>query len=181
MYVRKIGIIILRPAPQHLPGDILITEKGIIIAFEILQSLSRIAVMERKVLDQEPGRPVFQRIGLVRAVMLQNRFQFRTVFAASSKAASSRDSQPAHIHAKPNDKISLTAVRSKFFMIETLLHLFFPSSYYPPRMGGGDPRNPSRILFIQSTITMFFNTTIGKAVIITRLIKRGDIFCEVTF
>ena len=81
MYVRKIGIIILRPAPQHLPGDILITEKGIIIAFEILQSLSRIAVMERKVLDQEPGRPVFQRIGLVRAVMLQNRFQFRTVFA----------------------------------------------------------------------------------------------------
>ena len=180
MYVRKIGIIILRPAPQHLPGDILITEKGIIIAFEILQSLSRIAVMERKVLDQEPGRPVFQRIGLVRAVMLQNRFQFRTVFARKFQSRTSRDSQPAHIHAKPNDKISLTAVRSKFFMIETLLHLFFPSSYYPPRMGGG-PRNTSRILFIQSTIAMFFNTAIGEAVIITRLIKRGDIFCEVTF
>jgi len=28
---------------------------------------------------------------------------------------------------------------------------------------------------------MFFNTAIGEAVIITRLIKRGDIFCEVTF
>ena len=74
-----------RPPPQLLPRNRPVAEQRVVIGTETFHPRTSVTVMQRHVLDQEAGRAVFERVGLVRSVMPQHRLQLRTVVSGQTQ------------------------------------------------------------------------------------------------